>query len=124
MPGETGLTIDLSEFNRNLQALRLRNATEAPRMVRDVGHALISAAQGRVPIDSGDLKGSGKVVDHGKPLSVEIGFNEEYAAAVHERLDVTHEQGQAKYLEAAIREDGPEIFRKAAAEYARRMGAN
>lgn len=58
------------------------------------------------------------------PLAYEIGFNTEYAAAVHERLDLHHDQGQAKYFERAIRDDGPEIFRKQAEHYAARMGFN
>lgn len=39
--------------------------------------------------------------------SVIIGFNTNYAAAVHERLDLHHEPpGQAKFLESALREAG------------------
>ncbi len=124
MAGETGLTIDLTEFNRNLRALNERSAVEAGRMVREVGHALISAAAGYAPIDTGFLKASGLLVEGAHPLAVEIGFNASYAAAVHERLDLNHAQGQAKYFERAIREDGPEIFRKQAAHYAARMGLN
>lgn len=122
MPGDTGLTIDLSHFKRQLQAVRRRNASEAPRMIIEVGNAIISAGAGYAPIDEGHLKASGKLEPTDNPLLVEIGFSMEYAAAVHERLDLHHEQGQAKYFERAIREDGPEIFRKQAQEYARRMG--
>ena len=124
MPGPDGLQVDLSAFNQSLREVRRRHASEAPKMLREVGHALISAGQGYAPIETGFLKGSGILVDEGKPLAVEIGFNAEYAAAVHERLDLTHEQGQAKYFERAIREDGPEIFRKQAEQYARGLGMN
>lgn len=124
MPGETSLVLDLSEFRKNLKALRDRDVEAAPKMVRDVGHALISSAQGRVPIETGFLKASGILAETGKPLGVEIGFNATYAAAVHERLEPKHPQGEAKYLEKAIKIDGPEIFLKAAKHYAARMGMN
>lgn len=38
----------------------------------------------------------------GGTIEMLIGFNADYAAAVHERLDLHHDQGQAKFLEAAI----------------------
>lgn len=39
------------------------------------------------------------------PKRVEIGFTAAYAAAVHENLESRHENGQAKYLETALREN-------------------
>lgn len=124
MPGPDGLTLDFSEFNASLAAFNQRFPAEAATMVRQVGHTLISQAQKRTPIATGFLQNSGILVDEGKPLAVEIGFNATYAAAVHERLELTHSQGQAKFLEAAIREEGPEILRRQAAEFARRLGVN
>lgn len=45
----------------------------------------------------------------GEP-SVTIGFNTNYAAAVHEILTNKHPQGQAKYLEAALRDGANRNF--------------
>lgn len=55
---------------------------------------------------SGNLKNSatvGEPVMTGNTLTIEMGFNADYAAAVHERLDQHHDQGEAKYLERAMR---------------------
>ena len=38
-------------------------------------------------------------------LRKEIGFNTDYAAAVHENLEAHHDVGQAKFLEAAMNEN-------------------
>lgn len=124
MPGPDGITLDFSEFNASLAAFNQRFPAEAGIMVRQVGHALISAAQKRTPVLTGFLQNSGIVVEVGKPLAVEIGFNATYAAAVHERLELTHTQGQSKFLESALREDGPEILRLQSAEFARRLGVS
>ena len=125
MPGPDGLTLDFSEFNRQLRALSERNAVEAGLMTWQVGQAILGAAQKRTPVDTTALQNSAlsDPKDAG-PLNYQIGFNTEYAAAVHERLELTHSQGQAKFLEAAIREEGPEILRRQAAEFARRLGVN
>lgn len=125
MAGETGLTIDLAEFNRTLRRLLVQGLQEGGLMIWQVGQTILSAASGYAPIEWGTLKASGvsDPKDAG-PLNYEIGFNTDYAAAVHERLDLHHDKGQAKYFERAIREDGPEIFRKQAEHYAARMGLN
>lgn len=123
MPGPDGIQLDFSEFNASLAAFNLRFPSEAGLMTWQVGQAILSAAQKRTPVKWSTLQNSGlsDPKDAG-PLKYEIGFNTEYAAAVHERLELRHTQGQAKYLEAAIREEGPDILRKQAAEFARRLG--
>ena len=62
-------------------------------------------------------------------ITKEIGYNAEYAAAVHERLDMTHDyagsgnpNGQAKYLETALEDVGAKALRVAAAAELRRLG--
>jgi len=62
---------------------------------------------------SGELRDSGtvgEVVVKGDEISVEEGYNTDYAAAVHERLAVNHqypgrvnEKAQAKYLEVPMK---------------------
>ena len=58
------------------------------------------------PRETGELKASGKAlpaINQDGLITAEIGFNVYYAAAVHERLDLTHKEGQAKFLETAMR---------------------
>lgn len=42
-------------------------------------------------------------------LTVVIGYSQSYALEVHERTDVRHKVGQAKYLEEAARVNEPKI---------------
>lgn len=98
---------DFSEFFKNANEATAR-AVEAARHGLDVfGEHVIGDAQQLTPRDTGALQGSGTGGEpakvEGSTISKEIGFNTEYAAAVHERLDVNHPQGQAKFLETAMR---------------------
>lgn len=124
MPGETGINLDFSEFNRNLATLSRQSKRGGRQLVRDVGFAIVAQSSARAPIKEGHLKGSGKLVEIGKPLSVEIGHTVNYAAAVHERTELRHEQGEAKYMENAVVQDGPEILENAARDLGRRLGTS
>src|SRR5262249_51644597 len=42
-------------------------------------------------------------------VSVSVGYTQWYAIFVHERLDLRHPVGQAKFLEQPARELGPEL---------------
>lgn len=67
------------------------------------GSIIMSDSIPRVPVDFGDLRGSGYVTlpeNH----TVEIGYGgsaKGYAVPVHERTELRHEVGEAKYLEKA-----------------------
>ncbi len=57
---------------------------------------------------SGALRDSATVEPaevHDDVITVVAGFNVEYAAVQHERLDYVHTNGQAKYLEIPLREN-------------------
>lgn len=75
----------------------------------------------RTPIDTGNLKASG--LGHAKLLasapSGAIGYTTntaDYAIYVHERLDLKHPIGEAKFLENAVNEVKPKIEKKFGAE--------
>lgn len=54
----------------------------------------------QVPVDSGTLKRSAYAAPpKGKDHEVEIGYGTDYALAVHEREEVHHTVGNAKYLQ-------------------------
>lgn len=67
------------------------------------GNIIMSDSIPRVPVDTGNLRASGYVTlpkDH----TVEIGYGgsaKSYAVPVHEKTEVRHEVGEAKYLERA-----------------------
>jgi hypothetical protein len=100
-------TSDITNLLRGLQAMREKAMAAAGRGLAKAGVMVLGNAQQLCPIDTGALVNSATWTDveiyEAGPQMV-IGFNTSYAAAVHERLDQTHEIGQAKYLETAVRE--------------------
>jgi hypothetical protein len=76
-------------------------------------------SQIRTPIETGNLRASHRVVseEHGDIFEVAVGCggispsgeNLDYAVPVHERLDVHHPVGEAKFLEKAVREGIPDV---------------
>lgn len=107
------ITFDTSRFLRALtQTYKPEAQAAAARAVGVFGEAVMGKAQRLAPVDTGTLKGSGvtddPVIEDGRIRS-EVGFNTDYAAAVHERLDLHHPQGQAKFLEAPMREMAPKL---------------
>lgn len=85
-----------------------RMANGAAAGLYEVVNVIISDAKRRVPVDTGDLKGSGFVTKpkiSGMDISVIGGFGgaaENYATIVHEDLSAHHEVGEAKYQSKAI----------------------
>jgi hypothetical protein len=66
---------------------------------------IISKSVPLVPVDSGRLRASHYVAppkDSSKGPTVEMGYGTTYAIPVHERTDVRHVTGQAKYLEQPV----------------------
>lgn len=97
-----------AELLAKLERLRV----DAPKAASAGGMAwaqrVMARSQALVPIDTGELKASG-YVRLGPGGKVEIGYSAPYALAVHERLNVRHRQGQAKYLEAAVDAERPSL---------------
>jgi len=71
------------------------------------GFAIDALAVARTPVDTGRLRATHYVAppqrDFGGPV-VEVGFGTDYAAAVHNVLDVDHLIGQTLFLESAFKE--------------------
>lgn len=100
--------------NLNREVSKVKGRTVAGLLA---GGLIIQAeAQRRTPVDTGNLKGSAytrKAPDDGK--AVEVGFGAAYAIYVHEDLQAFHDDGEAKYLENAAVEKGPEAIAAVAA---------
>lgn len=83
--------------------------------------AVVGVAQTLVPVETGALAASGvtePATVTADKIEVQAGFNTSYAAAVHEILTARHEQGQAKYLEAAMSQAAPQFAPHVAAAVA------
>lgn len=104
--------VDITQVLKGLQEFDQRVMTAAVGGVDAFGEHVIGDGQELAPVDTGDLKASGTTLPaevEGNNIRKTIGFNTDYAAAVHERLDVHHEEGEAKYLETALRNNAPKF---------------
>lgn len=103
------VTINVGAFRQVLQNTQNKiSPTAIMTTVQIAAEAIRTKAQELTPVDTGALRASGDVIQYLQtPHSVvgEISFGgpaADYAIYVHERLDVRHEVGQAKFLEAAF----------------------
>lgn len=70
------------------------------------GLRIMAVAIPLTPIEFSPLRASGYVAPpRGDDMEVEIGFGTKYALPVHERLEVHHDEGQAKYLSTAVQQE-------------------
>ena len=107
---------NIQQYLNGLGEARKRAIPAAERaMVKFANHVIGQAAR-LAPIGGGiyspndpqrGLLRSSQVVlpaeNHNDKITVTIGFNTVYASVQHERLDFRHDDGQAKYLETAMR---------------------
>lgn len=96
---------DISSLLAGLGEAERRAVAAAVKAIDVFGEHVIGDSQQLTPVDTGFLAASGTTTPaelKGSSIEKEIGHNAEYAAAVHERLDQQHKQGQAKFLSTAI----------------------
>lgn len=92
------------EFTKKVNDIK----TASSEGLLDAGKCLLDLSQPLVPVDTGRLKDSGRVVSEDKDtiyvtyeaFNPENGY--EYAPIQHEALDFHHNIGQAKYLEEPL----------------------
>lgn len=107
------MSFDVSKFLRGLEGPAQQRVRKAGlRAVDMFGEHVIGKAQQVTPVKTGALQNSGTTlpaVASGSGISKTIGFNTNYAAAVHERLDQFHSQGEAKFLETPMRTEAAKL---------------
>lgn len=97
---------DLSQFLAGLAQAKTKVEAAARKALDQFGEVVIGEARKITPYLDGYLQASGTtepVKGSGNDLTKLLGFNMYYAAAVHEILDNYHDDGQAKYLETAMK---------------------
>jgi len=106
--------ININGFLKSLDRISKQREAVIARGVKKFAEDVIGRAMKLCPIgETKNLVNSGIVGDiviSSADISVTIGFNTEYAAAVHEILDNYHPIGQAKFLETAMREMAPDFM--------------
>lgn len=89
-------------FKSNVPAVNAAIDAGAADGRRAAAEDLLDLSNRKVPVDTGALRDSGRVVDGDDQSAVT--YDAPYAAIVHERMDLSHSTGQPKYLEAAMNE--------------------
>ena len=116
------MATDLRKVLAGLTAAHTDQIEAAKRALDEFGEHVLGDAQQLAPVGGGiyspndpapgTLEASGVTeparVEDGRIVK-EIGFNTVYAAAQHEGLDFRHDQGEAKFLETAIRTNAPKL---------------
>lgn len=106
------IDIKIKGIERTQQRLRdvRKHAPEAIVIgMMALGEKIMSDAVARVPVDTGRLRQTAYVAPPsmtGEAGSIELGFGTDYAVQVHERTEVPHEHGEAKFLEKAVLKKG------------------
>lgn len=103
---------DFAGFFANAAGHHQRVTAAAVRAVDVFGEAVLKDAKQLTPVDTGFLVASGTTLPatvNGEQIDKQIGFNADYAAPVHEILTSHHPQGQAKFLETALRNAAPKF---------------
>jgi hypothetical protein len=85
-------------------------STATPEALQRAAEQLLARSQELVPVNTGELKESGAVVDG------MVVYTADHAIPVHENLEARHPRGQAKFLEAAVNQFGDEYLKLLTAE--------
>ena len=95
----------IEQVSDNLRRLAQSVPIRAAQALNVVAEETMTDAKERTPVDTGTLKRSGKVHQHATPrrLSAGLSYGTEYAVFVHERTELRHHVGEAKFLENAIK---------------------
>ena len=92
-------------MTKKLRAIRAKLPDAIADLNRGNARAILGLSQPLVPVDTGDLKRSGRVEPgpNGAAVLIYGGGKIDYAGVVHYRLDVNHPVGQAQYVGQPLR---------------------
>lgn len=107
-----GFSQDIRKWAKNLDAEREEIEDAADYAAEEIAGRIGANAKQRTPHDTGTLQDSMDVrkVDDRK---YKIVFDTHYAVYVHERVELHHDIGEAKYLAKAFDDIGPDVPRLA-----------
>jgi len=107
--GITFTLIGLDELRRNMEALQPRMEHAVKQALYEEAQELRTDAMEHCPVDTGTLRDSHYATlpeQHGDAIVTEIGAGgpaKGYAIPVHERTELRHKVGEAKWLENAYK---------------------
>lgn len=102
--------IDKVLANLNCEVKGISNRSRAA--MRTVGFMVKGASQALTPVETGNLRGGAymRSADTTAGPGVEIGYTAAYAVFVHERTELHHPKGQAKFLETTLKKNAKQIL--------------
>jgi hypothetical protein len=106
------MPLDLSQFLSGLSAARAAQLAAAIHATDVFAEHVIGDAQEITPVKFGTLQASGTtqpIKVEGESVTKELGFNTDYAAAVHENLEAHHDVGQAKFLTTSLQQNAGKL---------------
>lgn len=109
----TGEAEVLRNLNKEIRKIKGRTV----RGLFNAGLLVQRRSQQKTPVDTGNLKGGAYTgIIRRDPHEVEIGYQAFYAVYVHERLELAHTVGEAKFLEKALTESERDVLDQIAKE--------
>ena len=99
----------VEKLRSNLAKVAKKYPGVANQVLFEEGEGLVEIAVPLTPIDVGTLRGSyfvNRPIRSGNRLKLTLGVGgaaKDYAVPVHERTEVSHPVGQAKFLEKAVK---------------------
>lgn len=116
--GGAGVT-GAKELTRRLAAKGLSYSRAVAGALYLQGSQIMAKSVQLVPVDTGRLRSTAYVDAPQHSITsgwgIKLGYATDYAVPVHERTEIPHRVGQAKYLEAAIDEYRPGMPERIAA---------
>jgi len=102
-----------SEIRQRIRMLSASLGEKFRRGLTKAGLELQRWSQKEVPVDMGTLKNSAgtRVIGAGWGSDAVVFYTAAYAVYVHERMDLKHPVGRAKFLEGPARERRDELLR-------------
>jgi molybdopterin-guanine dinucleotide biosynthesis protein len=98
---KSSIKFDTKDFMKVLDNIDRQLDTVIIESLKEMGQELLKMSNKIVPVDTGALKKSGKIEVVG--AEVTVGYYEEYAAIIHEKLSLHLKNGQSKYLEDPLK---------------------
>jgi len=120
--------LDTDGIRRKIASLQRELPDEVGRAIRAEAEIEATECKRRTPVDTGNLRATihveGPFTENDGSVSTAIvagGPAADYAIHVHEDLDAYHRVGQAKFIEAPLRESAPFLPGRIAARLRRRL---
>lgn len=101
-----GLGMDFDKLKRHIDVEAEKFERAAYKAIERIAWEIARDAKIRTPVDTGFLRNSQKVEQRG-PGEWAIVYLTSYALYVHEREELEHETGEAKFLENAFKAKAP-----------------